>query len=256
MQTFEQIITKYDRLITAEASKWIQHLWADMEDIKQEVYIIIFKRLDEILQMEDAGGYIRLITRNACRSMEYQEQKQLKDAQVSFGDDNAFEGCFSSGEIGYIKSGYFEKIKKYKHEYYLKNREQYREKSKEYYRNNKEKAKEYGRKYYEEHKEELKEYERKYYQDNKEKAKKRYQGNKEKAKEYGHKYYEEHKERCKEKAKEYRRKYYEEHKERCKEYSRKYYLENAERLRERKREYYQKNKERKKEHNKKTISTK
>ena len=234
MQTFEQIIEKYEGVIISEASKWIQHLWADMDDIKQEVYIIIFKRLDEILQMEDAGGYIRLITKNACRSMEYQEQKQLKDAQVSFGDENAFEGSFSSAEIGCIKSGYFEKRKKQSHEYYLKNKERCIERAKKWYQDNKEKWKEYYRKYYEEHKEELNERERK-----------RYKENKERYKEYYKKYYWENAERIRERQREYAR----QNKEKIKEYNKTYRQKNREKLneyqREYQREYRLKNKEKK-----------
>lgn len=224
MQTFEQIITKYDRLITAEASKWIQHLWADMEDIKQEVYIIIFKRLDEILQMEDAGGYIRLITKNACRSMEYQEQKQLKDAQISFGDENDFEGSFSSGEIGYVKSNYFEKRKQQNHEYYLKHKEQH----KKWYEENKEKLREYSRNYREEHKDEMRAY-----------SKKRYEEKKEYFEEYHKKYYQNHREETIERSK----KYYQKNKEKILEQQKAYYKKHAEKRREYAKAYYQKNRE-------------
>lgn len=111
-----------------------------------------------------------------------------------------------------------EEMKKYKHEWYLKNKERLNKKSKQYYLVNKERIDNQNKEYAEKHKEGLQEYRRKWYLRNKDNRK------------------------------EYYKKWYAKNKEWLYAYQKKYRKDNAEIVKKRKRKYSQNHKAQRNKH--------
>jgi hypothetical protein len=130
----------------------------------------------EILKYDDY--YIELIENFPCNSKEELEKQEGIHIRKNI---NICVNCCIAGRT--IK------------EYYIDNKQQYKERDKRYYENNKEIKKQKTKEYYENNKQKAKQY----YENNKQKAKEYYENNKQKAKQY----YLENAERIKKQRKQY-----------------------------------------------------
>lgn len=212
--TFEELVIQAEPIIEQVAKKWTG-LFAELEDIKQETYLVLYQKFNLIKDMEHPLGYARRTAELVCYTINNREMRQVFNSINPDSYENR-----NTDDIQCIKLQRYERRLQRAKDYYQENREKILEKQRQHYHDHKEEVTEYRRKYYQEHKEEINAKARKYrhkhaekyrecarnhYYNNKERYQQRYQEHKDELQEYQRKYRQEHREEINAKARERRR---------------------------------------------------
>ena len=150
--TYEEWYKELQRVINNTIGDYKHLLKTEVEDIRQEAYILIFEIIDKLNEIQERGAspyaYYKQALKKKLAAMRLEEHKQLLHMEVSdiITDENGEEVSLidlymkDNNELldFEIYDECIDKRKKYLQEYYIKNKEKMRQQHKEYYQKNKE----------------------------------------------------------------------------------------------------------------------